>query len=142
MMEEQTFGKRHWEQCPRDENSNRWATFHVTMNPRGEITLTKFVLDMLDAPEAFHLFFDRVNQTIGLKPTRRAMANAYPICPRGSHGGALVRAYRLCQQFGIRLNERVRFLDPRIDEDGILNLDLRKVTRSTQGRQKVRELPS
>jgi hypothetical protein len=127
---------RHWEECDRDERPNRWSRLYVTMNPKGDISMTKFALDLLDTPEALHLFFDKINQTIGLKPTRLVMKNAFPIGKRGKRGGCVVRAFRLTQKFGIHLAETVRFTDPQIDADGVLNLDLRKVTRVTQGQKK------
>jgi hypothetical protein len=128
--------KKTWEPCERSERPNRWSRLYVTMNPNGDISMTRFALDLLDTPEAFHLFFDKINHTIGLQPTRLVMKNAYPVGKRGTRGGCVVRAFRLCQKFGIRLAETIRFTDPQIDEDGILNLDLRKVTRVTQGRKK------
>ena len=100
---------RNWEQVGRDAKPNRWSSFHVTMNPKGDISLTRFALDMMETPEAVHLFFDKINHTIGLKPTRRVMADAYPVGRRGKHGGGVIRAFRLCEECGIRLNETVRF---------------------------------
>jgi hypothetical protein len=106
------------------------------MCPKGLIAISRFTLETLGHPEAFHLLFDRVNNTIGLKPTRLALRDAYPTARRGTHGARTVKAFRLCQQFGIRLNETVRFIDPQIDHDGILNLDLRKVVSATRAKPK------
>lgn len=128
--------ERNWEECERDERPNRWSRLHVTMNPKGDISLTRLALDLLDTPEAVHLFFDKKNKLIGLKPTRLAMKNAYPVGKRGKRGGAVIRAFRLCQKFGINLDETVRFTDPHIDKDGILTLDLGKTTHCTSGRKK------
>ncbi len=119
--------KRHWEQIGRDEQPNRWSAFHVTMSPDGVIVLGRFTLEMMDEPEALHVFFDRLNSTIGLKPTRKVMKDAYPTAKRGNYGARLIRAFRLCQECNIRLPATIRFVDPFLDEDGILNLDLRKV---------------
>ena len=124
---------RHWEQIGRDEQPNRWSAFHVTMNPEGVIVLGRFTLEMLDSPDAFHLFFDRLNHTIGLKPTKKGVRDAYPTAARGRHGARLVRAFRLCQECRIRLPATIRFVDPEIDQDGILNLDLRKVRPVKKG---------
>jgi hypothetical protein len=124
---------RHWEQIGRDNTPGRWSAFHVTMSPKGEIAINRFTLEVMDSPEAFHLLFDRLNHTIGLKPTKKAVRDAYPTSARGRHGARLVRAFRLCQECGIRLPETVRFLAPEIDQDGILNLDLRKVRPVKKG---------
>ncbi|MFN0280165.1 MAG: hypothetical protein ACKVRN_16430 [Pyrinomonadaceae bacterium] len=124
---------KHWEQIGRDEQPNRWSAFHVTMSPDGVIVLGRFTLEMLGDAEAFHLLFDRLNHTIGLKPTKKDVRDAYPTAKRGRYGARLIRAFRLCQECNIRLPATVRFADPRIDEDGILNLDLRKVRPVKRG---------
>ena len=126
--------KKHWEQCPRDSKPNRWQAFHVTMNAKGHIALSRFTHEELGSPSAYHLFFERLNSTIGLKPTVAGVKDAYPTSKRGVNGARLIRGFRLCQKFGIRLAETVRFIAPEIDEDGILNLDLRKV-RTLKGRK-------
>jgi hypothetical protein len=127
---------RNLEQCTIDEKPGRWSSVHVTMNPKGMISLTRFALEVLDSPEAVHLFFEKLNQTIYLKPTKLVMKHAFPVKQRGRCGGGKIRAFRLCEQFGIRLPETVRFIDPQIDADGMMNLDLRKVKRGSNGHRK------
>jgi hypothetical protein len=109
------------------------------MDPEGIIALNRFTLEMLESPEAFFLFFDRINHTIGLQPTKKGVRDAYPTAKRGRHGARTVRAFRLCQEKNIRLPATVRFIDPQIDEDGILNLDLRKVRSVKKGVPNIKE---
>jgi len=117
--------KRQWEDCPRDEASGRWAGANVSMNPKGEIMITRRTFEMLGAPAAFQLRYDRFNTTIGLQPCDSKVSGAYPAGPHGGFGGRVIRAFPLCKKFGITLDHSVRFLLPQIDEDGILVLDLR-----------------
>ena len=71
------------------------------------------------------MLFDRLSNTIGLNPVGPNSPDAYPAAPRGKHGGRVIGAFRLTQQFGIKIPETVRFTNPEIDGDGVLNLDLR-----------------
>ena len=127
-----------WAECPRENNQGRWARFYVAMNPKGDIKLSRFTMEMLDCPEAFLLLYDHVNHRIGLKPARLSTKNAYPASPRGPRGGKVIRANRLFDQFGITLTTNMRFTRPEIDEDGILLLDLRKAIPAPRRQAVVR----
>ena len=114
-----------WRECPRGDVFGQWAAFYVTMNRKGEIAMSRVTYERLGEPRAFLVLFDTVNNRIGLKPSTPSTRNAYPAGVQGRHGGRVVRAYRLMQEFGIDLPETVRFHDAEIDEDGVLILDLR-----------------
>ena len=60
------------------------------------------------------------------------MKNAFPVAKYGRHGGRIVRAYRLLQEFNIVLPETIRFVASEVDQDGILLLDLRTAKVSTR----------
>jgi hypothetical protein len=117
--------KRSWEKCPRGEMPGRWAAPYVTMNPEGEIVLSRYTHEAMKGPDAYVLLFDRQTNTIGLNPSSARSPDAYPAHARGKHGGRVVRAYRLMQRFRVEIPETVRFVRPEIDEDGVLLLDLR-----------------
>lgn len=132
--------KPDWRECPRNDVQGQWAAFYVTMNPKGYVVMSRVTYQRLGEPKAFLLLFDTVNNRIGLKPTALGIRNAYPVAKSGGHGGRLVRAYRLMQEFGIDLPQTVRFHDAEIDQDGILILDLRTArvsTRAAGQRRKV-----
>lgn len=125
-MENDPNRKKHWKQIGRDAKRGRWATFHVTMCPKGIIAINRFTIETLGSPDAFFLLFDELNHTIGLQPTAKGVTDAYPTAARGPRGAQMVRANRLCKECNIRLAATIRFTAPEIDQDGILNLDLRK----------------
>jgi len=135
-MENDPNRKKHWKQIGRDPIRGRWATFHVTMCPKGIIALTRFTMETLGSPDAFFLLFDELNHTIGLQPTHKGVTDAYPTAARGSRGARMVRAHRLCLECNIRLAESIRFTAPEIDKDGILNLDLRKAIPTRKANRK------
>ncbi len=116
---------RDWAVCPRDEKQSRWSAPYATLNPSGDIVISRFTYEAVGAPEGFLLMFDRANATIGLKPAAiRKEKDAYPARTRGRHGGRVIRGYRLCREFGIRLDQTIKFPHATIDKDSILLLDL------------------
>ena len=117
--------KSDWRECPRGDVTGQWAALYITMNPKGHIALSRITYEKLGEPAACQLLFDPVNNRIGLKPSALASRNAFPVAKQGRHGGRLVRAYRMMQEFGIDLPETIRFHDAEIDQDGVLILYLR-----------------
>lgn len=120
--------KPDWQELPKD-NIPAWsAGIYVTMNPKGQIAMSRVTYRMLGEPAAFVILFDRVNNRIGLKPAALATRNAYRVCAyTGRSGSKVVHAHRLIREYRIDLPQTVRFYDADIDEDGILVLDLRTV---------------
>jgi hypothetical protein len=107
--------------------------------------MSRLTFEKLGEPVAVTLLFDQANGRIGIKPSSPSMRNAYPVAKQGRHGGRLIRAYRLMQEFGVSLPDTIRFQEPEIDNDGILVLDLRtaKVSgRAARQRQPPRETSS
>ena len=124
--------KAEWIEIRRGDVMPQYAGIHVTMNTKGEIVMSRVTYNMLGAPKAFLLLFDKVNNRIALKPTIPAIRNAYPVMTRGRRmQSRCVNAYRLLVEFGIEVPETLEFKDPEIDQDGQLILDLRtaKVSR-------------
>ncbi|MFN0278724.1 MAG: hypothetical protein ACKVRN_08985 [Pyrinomonadaceae bacterium] len=132
--------KADWQECPRGDVTGQWAALYVTMNKKGNIALSGKTFQKLGEPNAVNLLFDAVNNRIGLKPAAPTTRNAFPVAKQGRHGGKIVRAYRLMQEYGINLPETIHFRDAEIDHDGILILDLRtaKVSSRALGQGKSR----
>ena len=117
--------KTMWKEISRDPTRGQWAALYVTINTKGWIVLSRLTHDRLGSPKAYQLFFDPVNNRIGLKPSALAGKNTYPAGPQGPCGGKVIRAYRLLQDCSISIPETLQFFDAEIDHDGILILDLR-----------------
>lgn len=117
--------KAEWVQIKRGDVLPWLAGLHVTLNGKGEIVFNRSTWNRLGSPDAVHILYDKTNNRIGLKPTRLAIDDAYPIQKNNRHGSRKVRAYRLLAEYAIDLPETVQFPTARIDEDGILILDLR-----------------
>lgn len=117
--------KRHWKEIPRDGKRAQWAGIYVTMNSKGMIVMNRAGYERMGEPSAFQLLYDAANNTVGLKPTRERMRNAYPVQKSGRHGGRKVSAYRLMTECGLVIEDTLEFPDAEIDLDGILVLNLR-----------------
>lgn len=117
---------------PRDNVVGQWAALYVSMNELGEIKMSRVTYQKIGSPEAFVVLFDPVNNRIGLRPAAKGTRNAYRAGVEGQHGGRVIRAFRMMQEFRIGLSETIRFHDAEIDEDGVLVLDLRTARVSTK----------
>ena len=133
--------KPDWRLCKRDEGVGAAGVMYVTMNRRGYIVMNRLTHQRMDEPKAVNLLFDKTNSRIGVQPTAVTERHAFRVGKYGRHGGKLVRAYKLMQDFAIDLPETVQFRDVRIDEDGILVLDLRTAELSTRAEGQRRRKP-
>ena len=125
---------RDWEECPREVVDGRWAAMYASMNPDGDIVISRHTHKVLGSPDSYVLLFDKGRNVIGLRPARLGIdKNAYPARERGRHGGRRIRGYRLCREFGIRIARTVRFHRCQMDNRGILILDLGEVRAVEKG---------
>ncbi len=114
-----------WQEVPRGDVVPQYAGIYVTMNPMGDIVMSRVTYEMMGEPKAFLILYDTTNKRIGLKPAALTTRNAYPVRVSNRAGAKMVRSHRLTREHRINLPHTVRFYDADIDEDGILILDLR-----------------
>lgn len=98
---------------------------HVTVRPNGQIFLNRVVLEKLGPPDAVALMYDARNRIIGLKATEATQKHAFRL--RRSYNRSLGRqiaAVPFLRHHKILPTESIGFLDPKINRDGILLLDL------------------
>jgi hypothetical protein len=117
--------KADWIEIKRDNLPPQFAGLRGSMTPKGEIVINRFAYQMVGAPTAFLIFYDKINQRIGLKPSILGQKNAYPAVRSGRSGAKMVRGHRLVREQRINLAHTIQFDDVQIDEDGIVILDLR-----------------
>ena len=104
---------------------------HVTLSRKGEILIGAKAFVKLGEPEAAVLLFDKVNSLIGLRPSNENAENAHPLKAKAKARYRVVRAYRFCRKYGIKVDKTVAFNEPEIDEEGVLVLNV-KATRSVR----------
>lgn len=99
---------------------------HVTLSPRNVILLNGNIYDRMGKPEAVVLMFDKLHSMIGLRPTHADRPGAFPVKQKGRGRHRLIRATPFCKHYGIKVDRHTAFIEPEVDADGILKLDLRK----------------
>jgi len=117
--------KADWAEVPRGDVMPQYAGIYVTMNPKGDIVMSRRTYQRMGEPKAFVILYDKANCRIGLKPAHASTRNAYPVRVSNRCGAKMVRGYRMTREYGIDLPQTVEFKDADINEDGILVLDLR-----------------
>ena len=128
----------NWEMVQRDDVAAQWSGLYASMNKDGAIVMSKTTYQRLREPAAFHVFFDRVNSRIALRPTAKSVKHAYPAQVAGRRGAKVVRVNRLVKEYGIKLPDTVEFPDAEIDHDGQLVLDLRTARISRKAHSQCR----
>ncbi|MBK9214018.1 MAG: hypothetical protein IPM59_00215 [Chloracidobacterium sp.] len=124
----------HWEEFEGGPGQKAGAGLHVSLNRKGQIFVNKNVLDAIGGPEAVVLLFDKVNSRIGIRPVRAAAPNAFPLKPRNAAASRMIQASTFCRNYGIRVEGTVAFQGIKIDNQGLLMLDLRRTSRVSRVR--------
>lgn len=110
---------------------------YVTLNRKGYLSLSRFTFEKMGSPERVLLLYDPPTNTIGITACGKMMDDAFPVHTKSNKQGRVIYALRLLQEFSIRLMTSVRFMDPHMDDDRVLILDLNN-TRPTQKGQNGR----
>ena len=118
----------HWEEFKAGPTTPLNERMHVTLSPRNVILMNGNIHDRLGQPNAVILLFDKVNSIIGVNPAGANMPNAFPVKHKTNGRDRLIRATPFCKHYGIQVDGTTAFLNPEIDEDGVLRLDLRTTT--------------
>lgn len=124
MQNEHSISK--WTVLPRGDAA-RWSGMYVTLNPVGKIALSRTTHERFGAPAAVLIMYDPMRSLLALRPVGPEEQNAYPLRRYGTCRGRIIRAYRLLTEFGIQPAETIEFIQPKIDNDGQLILDLRNI---------------
>lgn len=102
---------------------------HVTLNKRGLLLIGARAYERFGRPENAVLLFDQVNSLIGVQASNRHAPNAYPLIRENKTNKGnfrIIRASRFCRHYAIRVGRTIAFVDPTIDPDGVLVLDLKQ----------------
>jgi hypothetical protein len=130
---------RDWEKFNGGPNLAIQNRIHITMNKAGLIYMNGNARRMMGAPEAVQLFFNRKKDSIALKPAHARLKDVFPLRKQKTSSSFRIHANSFCANFGIKLDGVERFVDPDIDNEGILHLDLSttvKVSGTRRNRRK------
>lgn len=114
---------------------------HVTLSKDFHLFFNKWALESLftprgDAPagaprrpEGVALLYDRRRSVIGVMPASLGKRHTYRLRQKKGMGDALVISVKgFCRHYGLKPAETVAFTGATVNRDGILVLDLQKVT--------------
>lgn len=107
---------------------------HVTLNSKGVFQFNQRVHTALGSPSAAVLFFEKETGIIAISSAHEKLKEAFPINNRqGTYW--TINAIPFCRHFGIRIEQGTEaFINPDIDDQGMLVLDLRSTRRVYGGR--------
>jgi hypothetical protein len=126
--------RENWIEIKRGDIMPQYTGIYATMNPKGDIVISKVTYQLLGSPPAFNILYDRTNNRIGLKPATLTAKNAYPARVWNHAGAKMLRGHRLTREHRIELPHTIQFVGADIDEDGILILDLRTARHSPRAK--------
>ena len=118
-----------WEIFEEGENKPFAERVHVTLNRKHKFCLNGRVHEMMGRPEAVVLMFDWQERAIGIRPaspTDKGSFRLHPLCRGSRH--RIIRAAPFCRHFAICVSSTTAFLEPRVDGEGVLLLDLKATT--------------
>lgn len=116
---------RNWEEYTLGPNAAGANRAYVTINARCVILLNKKAYADLGSPAYASLFYDADNQTIGILPASSTARRPFPF--KKNSTSYLLNTKSFCRHHDIIPASAVSFVEARIDNDGILCLNLNEV---------------
>lgn len=120
--------ERCWEEFPVGPLGARGGDgLRVTLDPKGAFMIGAKAFEKMGRPDAAVLLFDRKAGVIGICPARASTPNGYPMIEKKNGRHRVLRANVFCRHYGIHVGRTAAFGTAWIDEDGILELELRSL---------------
>lgn len=112
---------------------------HVTISPAKLILINRNLFNKLGKPEAVTLSYSRKRDIIAIKPTSARFNEAFPVMPTGH--SFRINSAPFCRHFGIKIDQTLRFIDPSIEDEGILHLNLNETVSVSRVRRRAKIKP-
>ena len=100
----------------------------ITLGNYGTFYLNAQAFSELGNPEAVEMMFDVGRRRIGLRPAHKMLPHAFKIVPHTRGGYQRLSAAAFCHHHRIFFKGTLLFHDIRIDDNGIMMLDLVNAT--------------
>lgn len=110
---------------------------HVSLQSGRKIYINLNTYRQLGEPEAVFLYYSRERDEIAIEAANPRLSESFPLRRAMSGRGFTIYIGPFVTHFGIRISGTHRFVDPIIDENGILHLklaDLVRISRGTRNR--------
>ncbi|HQZ95918.1 MAG TPA: hypothetical protein PLP21_06335 [Pyrinomonadaceae bacterium] len=125
----------YWEKYTGGPTKPPGERIHITINKKGLLMMNRNVHKLLSNAEAVELMFNRKDGVIGISPAHAQLSEAFPVVDKGGSFG--INASPFCRHFGIKVQGTEAFVNPEIDDTGVLELNL--ATTVSIGHRKRRE---
>jgi hypothetical protein len=116
-----------WEVFTQSPNV-RIDTIRVSLNKRGLFSLNQKAFESLQNTEKVELLFAKDNKLIGMRPCSPDVAHGLPLKKQGKTKAYIVRGISYCNYHSVKPKKTLVFNEPKVDEDGVLVLNLKKVS--------------
>ncbi|NOT48493.1 MAG: hypothetical protein HOP17_12180 [Acidobacteria bacterium] len=124
---------RYWTKFNGRANDSRVGKMRVTINNRNVIMMNRQAYEALGDPTAVELMFDQMFNRIGIKAIRRDAPNAFLIKTQLKGTYRRINAAPFCHHFDLKFDKTRLFVSPRIQPDGVLELDLAETVMIGRG---------
>jgi hypothetical protein len=123
----------HWKLFEGAPNGRRREKARITLGQKKAFMLNRYAYEALGAPSAVELLFDEHRDMIGIRPCDPRKQNAFPIksVRNGSHKH--IHAGAFLMHFAVSVTRRILFEEIDFSKDGMLILDLHKITYISRG---------
>ena len=114
-----------------EEGPAEWTRerVHVTLSKDFHLFFNRWAVEALGRPDGVALLFDKRHKVIGVMPASLGKKHVYRLRQKRGMGEARVISVRgFCRKYGLKPAETVAFTAATINKDGILMLDLNKVS--------------
>ena len=122
---------KHWKKFQSGPVGPKRHRLHVTLSKRGVILMNHNLYDMFGSPEAAYLLYDEEQKLIGIQPTSSGNQFSFPIRSKPGATHHTINAQAFCRAFRIEPPRTVYFIEPDLDHEGILVLDLNRAGEVT-----------
>jgi len=115
-----------WEEFLQGPSKAGERRLTVSLSPRSELSLNRWVIEAIGNPRAVVLLFDRARSRIGLRASPSEVPHAFSLTHGEDHKRRrpfTIYLKAFCKTHNIRNQRTIRFAEPTIDQ-GILVLDL------------------
>lgn len=123
--------RKNWEKFQGGPVGPKRDRLHATLSKRGIILMNHNLWDMFGSPEAAYLLYDEEQRLIGVQPTSVGNQFSFLIKSKLGMTARMINAQAFCRTFRIEPPRTIYFLEPDLDHEGILVLDLNRAGEVT-----------
>ena len=133
---------RVWEKFTGGPVERSRDRLHITLDKKGVFLFNRKVFEALGSPQAVVFYFEKDTNVIGISSAHPKLREAFPVKVKADGSNWIVNAIPFCRHFGIKPDGTEAFVDPDVDAQEILQLDLRNTRHAFGGKRVFRKRKS